>query len=346
MHSRFFLLFLYIGVCLYSGFSAAENSVQTLFKQVNNSVVELHVQSIAQPNPNQVRYEANIENSLGSGAVISDKGRILTAAHVVDRATSIDVIFADGSTTTGHLVWINSMLDLAMIQAAKLPDNTKALPLAKSGNYEVGELVMAIGAPYGVSHSLSVGYLSGIRDQEIIPGTDIVPRFIQTDAAINQGNSGGPLFNNAGEIIGIVSHILSQTGDSNGLGFAISVDSIRDIIATKPAVFAGFIPHILTKVEARALNNPYGHGMLIQQVIPGTLAATLGFKGGELNVMVGEKPLLLGGDILLEISGRKLTDIESVIKLQQRFSRYEKGEKLVFTFLRNGEKKQVQWVVE
>lgn len=102
----------------------------------------------------------------------------------------------------------------------------------------------------------------------------------------------------------------------------------------------------MTEVEAQALNNPYGYGMLIQQVIPGTLAAKLGFKGGNLNIMLGERPLLLGGDILLEISGRRLTDLASMIKLQQRFSRYEKGEKLVFTFLRNGEEKQVQWIVE
>lgn len=324
----------------------ADNSVQKLFKKVNGSVVELHVQALAQPIANQVQYKVSTENSLGSGAVISKNGRILTAAHVVDRATNIEVIFADGSTTSGHLVWINAILDLAMIQAAELPSNIKPLPLAKSSNYEVGEQVIAIGAPYGVSHSLSVGYLSGIRDREAIPGSNIIPRFIQTDAAINQGNSGGPMFNNEGEIIGIVSHILSQTGDSNGLGFAISVDSIHELIATKPAVFAGFIPHILTEAESKALNNPYGHGMLIQQVIPGTLAAKLGFKGGELSVMVGEKPLLLGGDILLEISGRRLTDLASVIKLQQRFSRYEKGEKLVFTFLRNGEKKQVQWIVD
>ncbi len=346
MRCRFFLLYLCLCLSFISLSGFADNSVQKLFKQVNNSVVELHVESIAQPMPNQVQYELSTENSLGSGAVISDRGRILTAAHVVDRATNIKVIFADGTTTSGHLVWINSILDLAMIQVAELPSHIKPLPLAKSSNYEVGEQVIAIGAPYGVSHSLSVGYLSGIRDREVIPGTNIIPRFIQTDAAINQGNSGGPMFNTSGEIIGIVSHILSQTGDSNGLGFAISVDSIHEIIATKPAVFAGFVPHILTEMEARALNNPYGHGMLIQQVIPGTLAAKLGFKGGELNVMIGEKPLLLGGDIILEISGRRLTDIASVIKLQQRFSRYEKGEKLVFTFLRNGEKKQVLWVVD
>jgi serine protease Do len=341
--SRIFTFFCLI---IISCASVADNSVQKLFKKVNNSVVELHVKSIAKPKPNQVTFKESIANSLGSGAVISASGRILTAAHVVDRATSIEVIYADGSKTSGHLVWINSLLDLAMIQATKVPDSVVPLKLAKAGNYDIGEQVIAIGAPYGVSHSLSVGYLSGIRDREKIPGTAIVPRFLQTDAAINQGNSGGPMFNSKGEIIGIVSHILSKAGGSNGLGFALSVDSIHALIKTKPATFAGFIPHLLSEVESKALNNPYGYGMLIQQVIPGTLADKLGFKGGYLNIMMGNKPILLGGDILLEISGRPLTDVASVIKLQQRFSSYAKGDKITFKFLRNGAEKQVRWVVE
>ena len=101
---------------------------------------------------------------------------------------------------------------------------------------------MVIGAPFGVSHSLSVGYLSGIRDGSAIPGRTLVPRLLQTDASINQGNSGGPMFNLNGEIIGIVSHILSKSGGSNGLGFVISVDTVQHIIDSDPGTFSGFIP--------------------------------------------------------------------------------------------------------
>ena len=324
----------------------AENSIQKLYKSVNPSVVELHVQALADPKVGQVSYKAKTANSLGSGALISQEGRILTAAHVVDKATAIEVIYADGTKTTGHVVWVEPMIDLAMIQAGKVPSSAKALPLAKASSYQIGEQMMVIGAPFGVSHSLSVGYLSGIRDGKQIPGTDLTPRLLQTDAAINVGNSGGPMFNLRGEIVGIVSHILSKTGGSNGLGFVISVDTVRNIIDSDPGTFSGFIPFLLNEKQSYALNNSAGHGMLIQHVIPGTLADKLGFKGGNISVVIGHTPVLLGGDILLEIAGRAITDLESAIKIKQRLASYAKGDKITFKYLRNGLIKKTYWIVE
>ncbi len=326
--------------------SNAENSVQKLFKKVNSGVVELHVKALATPQPGQVAYKASLARSLGSGALISEKGRILTAAHVVDRATDIEVIFPDGTKTSGHVVWVDSLIDLAMIQAAKVPPSATPLQLAKTKDYQIGEQVVVIGAPYGVSHSLSVGYLSGIRDKEQIPGTTISPRFLQTDASINQGNSGGPMFNHKGDIIGIVSHILSKTGGSNGLGFVVSSDTIHEVIATEPLSFSGFIPFMLSEPFAYALNNPFGYGMLIQQVIPGTLAHKLGFKGGNVNVIVGRSPILLGGDILLSIGGHPLKDLETANKLRQRLADYEKGDEVMFQYLRDGKEEHVVWTID
>mgnify|MGYP006402694183 CR=1 FL=1 len=324
----------------------ASNPVQKMYQSVNNSVVELHVKAISSPKLGQVRYKVSTENSLGSGALITKKGRILTAAHVVDRATEIEVIFADGSKTSGHVVWVDSLIDLAMIQAAEVPEKVKPLKLAKAGDYDIGEQVVVIGAPYGVSHSLSVGYLSGIRDKEKIPGSDIVPRFLQTDASINQGNSGGPMFNLEGEIIGIVSHILSSSGGSNGLGFSVSIDTVHDVIESDPGEFFGVVPHLLTEKEAHALNNSYGYGILVQQVVPNSLGDRLGFQGGYVNVMIGRKPVLLGGDIILEIGGRPIKDLAAAIKIKQRLAEYGKGDKVTFKYLRNGEIKQTFWKVD
>ncbi len=343
MMIRFFCLsFLFI----FTSTAFAAPSVKQLFKTVNDGVVELHVTSIANPKPGQVSYKSTTSESLGSGAIISKDGQILTAAHVVGRATKIEVIFADGSKTSGHVVWVDNLIDLAMIRARKMPDDVQVLKLAEAGDYTIGEQVIAIGAPYGVSHSLSVGYLSGIRDRETIPGTDITPRLIQTDASINQGNSGGPLFNLDGEIIGIVSHILSKSGGSNGLGFVVSVDTVRDIIASEPSAFVGFIPHLLSETQAKAINNQYGYGMLIQHVIPATLAHKLGFQGGYLNVVIGRTPVLLGGDIILEVDNIKIKDLTSAMKVKQRFADAKKGEKIAFVYLRNGVKKEVFWEVE
>lgn len=327
-------------------YQTKENSIQKLYKKVNPSVVELHVKSLANPIPGQVSYKASTAKSLGSGALVSPEGRILTAAHVVDKATEIEVLYTDGTTATGHVVWVEPLIDLAMIQASKVPSSAKPLPLAKANNYQVGEQIIVIGAPFGVSHSLSVGYLSGIRDSEAIPGRSLEPRLLQTDASINQGNSGGPMFNLEGEIIGIVSHILSKSGGSNGLGFGISVDTIRHVIDGDPGTFSGFVPLLLSKEQSYALNNTAGHGMLIQHVIPGTLADKLGFKGGNMSVVLGRTPVLLGGDIVLEINGRAIVDLESAVRIKQELSSYEVGDKITFKYLRNGQIKKTFWVVE
>ncbi len=341
------VLFFLILVLSHETFAASgQNVVQKLYNKVNYAVVELHVKALTQPQHGQVIHQTKTSNSLGSGVVISDEGRILTAAHVVDRATQIEVIFSDGTKTTGHVVWVDNLVDLAMIQAAKIPAKLKALPLAKSGDYNIGEQIVVIGAPYGVSHSLSVGYLSGIRDRKEIPGSSIVPRFLQTDASINQGNSGGPMFNLKGEVIGIVSYIMSKTGGSNGLGFAVSIDTVHDVINSEPSNFSGFIPLLLNEKLSKAINNPYNYGFLIQQVIPGTLADKLGFRGGHLSVMIGESHVLLGGDVLLEIAGRPIKDLASAVKLKQRMASYDKGDKITFKFLRDGEIKQTFWIVE
>lgn len=326
--------------------ASAENTIQTLYKSVNPAVVELHVKALADPKPGQAAYKAKVAGSLGSGALINSKGRILTAAHVVDKATEIEVIYADGTKTSGHVVWVESMIDLAMIQAVEVPENIQPLKLAKGNDYQIGEQVIVIGAPYGVSHSLSVGYLSGIRDGKPIPATDITPRLLQTDASINVGNSGGPMFNDKGEIIGIVSHILSKSGGSNGLGFVVSIDTIHDIMDSDPGTFSGFIPFLLNEQQSYALNNSAGHGMLLQHVVPRTLADKLGFKGGNINVTIGHTSLLLGGDILLSINGDKITDIESAIKIKHHMANVKKGDEVSFTFLRAGEVKTVYWQVE
>jgi serine protease Do len=339
-------IILVLSLSLISIGASAENTIQKLYKSVNPAVVELHVKALADPKPGQTTYKATVSGSLGSGALINKKGRILTAAHVVDKATEIEVVYADGTKTTGHVVWVESMIDLAMIQAVEVPKNIEPLKLAKAGDYEIGEQVVVIGAPYGVSHSLSVGYLSGIRDSQKIPATEITPRLLQTDASINVGNSGGPMFNSKGEIVGIVSHILSKSGGSNGLGFVVSIDTVHDIMNSDPGTFSGFIPFLLNKQNSYALNNAAGHGMLIQHVVPRTLADKLGFKGGNVSVTIGHTSLLLGGDILLAIDGHKITDIESAVKIKQRLANVNKGDQISFTFLRAGKVETIYWTVE
>ncbi len=123
----------YLLIIMSSSSVFAENTIQKLYKSVDHAVVELHVESLANPVVGQVEYKATKSGSLGSGVVISREGRILTAAHVIERATKITIHFADGSKSTGHVVWIDSMIDLAMIQAADMPKGLKPMPLADKG---------------------------------------------------------------------------------------------------------------------------------------------------------------------------------------------------------------------
>ncbi len=327
-------------------YQGQQNTIQKLYNKVNPSVVELHVNSLADPKVGQVNYTAETTSSLGSGVLVNQSGRILTAAHVVDKATSIEVEFAGGNKTSGHIVWVEPLLDLAMIQAADVPGTAVSVALANTSDYHIGEQVMVIGAPFGVSHSLSVGYLSGIRDGRSLPDKTIAPRLLQTDAAINQGNSGGPMFNLNGEVIGIVSHILSKGGGNLGLGFVVSVDTVHEIIDSDPGTFSGFIPLLLTKELSLAINNPSGSGMLIQHVIPGTLADKLGFKGGSINVTLGNTPILLGGDILTEVGNKVITDLASVMGLKEHLKTFVKGDKVIFKYLRNGKLQQTHWIVD
>jgi len=113
-----------------------------------------------------------------------------------------------------------------------------------------------------------------------------------------------------------------------------------------PGTFSGFIPHLLTEGQAKALNNPFGYGMLIQQVVPGTMADKLGFKGGYLSVLVGRTPILLGGDIILDIANRPLKDLKSVMELKQRMTEYSKGDKVEIRFLREGVEKTIIWEID
>ncbi len=179
-----------------------------------------------------------------------------------------------------------------MIQAGEVPDLAKPQLLAKANNYQIGEQIVVIVAPSGVSHTLS------------------------------------------------------KSGSSNGLGFVISVDTIHHIIDDDPGTLSGFIPMLLNKEQSYAINNSAGHGMLIQHVIPGTLANKLGLKGGNLSVVIGRSPILLGGDILLEVGGRAITNLASAVQIKKHFASFEKGDRVTFKFLRNGEKKEMYGIVE
>jgi S1-C subfamily serine protease len=176
--------------------------------------------------------------------------------------------------------------------------------LGDSDKVEVGDQIFVVGAPHGISYTLTVGYISARRRPNTVYSGLSLAEFFQTDAAINQGNSGGPMFNMAGEIVGIVSAIISKSGGSEGLGFVATSNMARQLLLQRRSFWGGLSGYFITRESAKVLNvPPPGEGMLIQRVAKNSPAALIGLKGGTTRATIGGENLVLGGDIILEVQG-------------------------------------------
>src|ERR1700674_2735195 len=178
--------------------------------------------------PGVVTITVNLTNgqAIGSGIVLDTRGDILTNAHVIAGARSIQVAFSDGTTATGTLVGSNASADLAVIRVSVAPSTLHPLALGSSASVQIGDSVYAIGSPFGLSGSLTEGIVSNIGQSVAASGANL----IQTDAAINPGNSGGPLVNAQGQVIGINNAIESPVDGNVGVGFAIPIDQVKQIL--------------------------------------------------------------------------------------------------------------------
>src|SRR5688572_586371 len=230
--------------------------------------------------------------SLGSGFIVSADGYVATNQHVVRGASEIVVRLADHSEFKARLVGEDPKTDLALlkIEARDLP----TLAFGDSDRLQVGEPVMAIGNPFGLEQTVTTGIVSA---KERFIGAGPYDDFIQTDASINPGNSGGPLVDVRGALIGINSAIFSQTGGSVGIGFAIPVNSAKDVLAQlreRGKVVRGYLGVAVAPVPPdirRALELPPERGALVVQVVPGSPAADAGLKAGDVILAVGEAPI-------------------------------------------------------
>jgi len=190
--------------------NATEPTLAELFHQVDPAVVEIATVQRVVPDLGPARRVS--AGGLGSGFLISSDGQIMTAAHVVQVADEVSVRFVNGEVVTAKILASDPGSDVALIKAASVPAGIVPAVLGDSDTAEVGDQIFVVGAPYGIAHSLTAGHVSARRTPNQLFGGFEKVELLQTDAAINQGNSGGPLFNMQGEVIGIVSHILSTTG--------------------------------------------------------------------------------------------------------------------------------------
>ena len=310
-------------------------SVAELFKKVSSSVVVIktsqrEILEVGQETPVSV-------GGIGSGVLISRDGKVLTAAHVVQTADAVMVKFATGETVPARVIASEPAADVALLQLILKAPDVHVATLADSDSVEVGEEVFVIGAPLGISHTLTVGHISARRRPNTTYSDFRMGEFFQTDAAINQGNSGGPMFNMKGEVIGLVSYIISQSGGSDGLGFAVTSNTARDLVLDEPSFWSGLQGLPLSGDLAGIFNLPQSSGILVQKVATDSPAESLGLRPGVYKATIEGEPLLVGGDIILRVMDLEVGDttLEAIRKVIRELP---SGETIRLDVLRQGKR--------
>ncbi len=338
------LLLLCIGL---AAGSAGAQSLSQLYERVNPAVVVIRTWTPATAGAaGTATARPDATAGLGSGVLISADGEILTASHVVNTAEAIAVEFEGEEPIPADVVTTASEADVALIKLRQLPrKKIQEARLANSDLVKVGDQVMVIGAPFGISHSLSSGYISGRHTRKNVSGGFSLMEFLQTDAAINQGNSGGPMFNLNGEVIGIVSSILTESGGFEGIGFAASSNMARHLLIEERAFWLGIEGHLLTDAMAEIFHLPQPGGVLVQQVVSTSPAGRMGLQGGYLKAQIEDQALLLGGDVILAFDGVRLSDESSLLQVRKRMAMLRKDAPYTMTIFRKGQVLELQSTV-
>ena len=280
----------------------------------------------------------------GSGFLIDAAGHILTNYHVVGGAQTIEVTLGDQTRYKAKFIGADTRSDIALIQIDPRGRKLTPLPLGDSRNLRVGQRVLAIGNPFGFQSTLTTGIVSSLGRTVQTSDTTFIDGAIQTDAAINRGNSGGPLLNSHGEAIGINTAIFSPSGTTAGIGFAIPINTARRV--AEQLIAHGRVRHATLGIEgsaiwpdlAEALNLPVQRGLLIQQVTPGGPAAKAGIRGGNRPLLAGLQQLRIGGDVLVALNG---TAVANQADLTLLLDRSQPGDTVTLTIIRNGKKMNV-----
>jgi S1-C subfamily serine protease len=320
-------------------------TLEDLFRDTQQSVVQ--VSGTATDNNNMFSGV-----TLGSGFVYDNSGHIVTNYHVVAGDDDISITFIDGTVYRTRLVGTDQYSDLAVLHVEDdVPtDKLKPLPLGNSSSLRVGQEVVAIGNPFGLSGSMTEGIVSGLNRlipvyqdplSNVAAPAYSIPDVIQTDAAINPGNSGGPLLDMEGEVIGINSAIFSTTGGFAGIGFAIPSNTITQvapsIIATgsyqHPWLGVSGIDMTPEIAEAIGLGEP--RGFLVIEAAPGGPADSAGVQGGDTPAQLDGREIPLGGDVILAINDKDIRKIDDVLGYLQQATKV--GETVTLTVWRDGQ---------
>ena len=281
----------------------------------------------------------------GSGFVIDPEGYVLTNFHVVQGAQSIDVTLGDRSRYPAKYIGADQRNDVALIKIDPKGRKLTALPLGDSSALQVGQHVLAIGNPFGFQSTLTTGVVSALGRTVQTSQTTFIDEAIQTDAAINRGNSGGPLINSRGEVIGINSAIYTPSGTTAGIGFAIPINTAK--LIAHDLRTDGRVHQAVLGVEslplapglAEALDLPVQEGLLIQRTARGGPADKAGLRGGDHAALLGMRRIFIGGDVIVAVDGQKTS---SQLDLSLVLNHKRPGNTVAVTFYRGGRKMDAQ----
>ncbi len=328
-------------------------SLPDLFTKVEKSVVQV----TEQDNSNE------LGSRLGSGFVYDKDGHVITNYHVVvpgsNNNDELQVSFLDGNVYSAELVGFDQFADLAVIKVKNITsDKLTPLPLANSTNLRIGETVVAIGNPFGLSGSMTVGIVSGLG--RLLPSNEngenlgttssfSIPNIIQTDAAINPGNSGGPLIDTQGRVIGINTAIFSNTGVYSGVGFAIPSNTISKVAQSLIQTgsyrhpYIGIIGLSLTPDLAKQIGLIQTKGFLVTSITKGSPGEEADLRAGTTTKTLNGRDFDVGGDIILKIDNRDVTKIDDILAYLE--SQKHVGDKIHLTILRDNTIRELDLVL-
>jgi 2-alkenal reductase len=288
----------------------------------------------------------------GSGFLIDDDGHIVTNNHVIEGANFIEITFPNGLIVEATVVGADPDADLAVLKIEEMPENVQPLPLGDSRQVEVGQRAIAIGNPFGLRTTLTVGVVSArgrtVRNRRAADGGWYsIADVIQTDAAINPGNSGGPLFNSRGEVIGVNTAIRSETGTFEGVGYAVPSNTVSKV--TQALIETGRYQHPylgvsmfdlpVSTIVARELDLPVDRGIFVSSVVPGGPADQAGLQASEEMITINGIQYPAESDIIIAIDDHPVATFEDIVGYLA--TETEVGQTVTLTIIRDGQEQQV-----
>jgi S1-C subfamily serine protease len=321
--------------------NATGKTISDIYASSKNGVVQVLATSVVSDNPFFGAQQARL---LGSGFVIDKSGHVVTNYHVVEGASKVEVGFS-GTEMSATVVGTDPSTDIAVLRIKHVEGRAlRPLDLGDSDSVTVGDAVVAIGNPFGLERTVTAGIVSAMQREITAPNGFAIDEVIQTDAAINHGNSGGPLLNAAGKVIGVNSQIETESGGNVGIGFAVPINTVKDVASQ--LIRHGKVEHAYIGVETATITDelasnvrlPVDRGVLIQRVQPGSPAEEAGLQGGTTQVVIDGESFLVGGDVITRADGQT---IKSDDELRRVVTGKKPGDELALLVNTQDETKEV-----